>query len=149
MGRLTIFRVKDKKQWRGRGAYSPPPMGERVTNFGQANYGQAYYVYYLWYTTRDIEYTIHQAILILIFLLLWGSIIIQTFFNINLSEKFKFWLAREFFFIHNKKFERSRIFRYGLPKDFLSDGRKTKGGVFCPLVKKSSGHPYPTFLDFS
>ena len=27
-----------------------------------------------------------------------------------------------------KSWEKSRIFRYGLPKDFLSKGQKTKGG---------------------
>ena len=27
-----------------------------------------------------------------------------------------------------KSWEKSRIFRYGLPEDFLSKGQKTKGG---------------------
>ena len=34
--------------------------------------------------------------------------------------------------IRNKTFERSRFFRYGLPKDILSKGEKTKGELPAP-----------------
>ena len=38
----------------------------------------------------------------------------------------------DFFFhwgIRNKSWEKTRIFRYGLPEDFLSKGQKPQGGL--------------------
>jgi len=51
-----------------------------------------------------------------------------------------------------KSFARSRIFRYGLPKDILSKGQRTKEGWLCtatplPLVKGLKGVSHENQID--